>query len=145
MGRNDFEIIARAVILCEGKILLCQSKKKKYYFFPGGHIEFGEKAAFALKREIKEELGVSLKKSLFIGVAENIFENRGVHHEINLVFKARFDKLVFRSRESHINFVWFDIAELSKKNILPVTLKKAVLKWIKDKKIFWINNDFKAK
>ena len=85
--RNKFEICIRAIILNNGKILVCRKKKKGYYFFPGGHLEFGEKIGDALTREIKEELNVAVKKFSFIGVVDNVFkEDDEKHHEINFIF-----------------------------------------------------------
>ena len=70
--KNQFEICARAIIRHRGKILVCRAKKSKFYFFPGGHIEYGETATAALKRELKEELGVRLKRASIMGTVENI-------------------------------------------------------------------------
>ena len=74
--KNQFEIGARAFIRNRNKILVCVSKKSGIRFFPGGHIEYGETAA-ALKRELKEELGVRLKRASFIGTVENIYKEGG--------------------------------------------------------------------
>jgi 8-oxo-dGTP pyrophosphatase MutT (NUDIX family) len=42
------------------------SQKEGVLFFSGGHLEFGESIPDALFREIKEELGIKIKKfSLF--------------------------------------------------------------------------------
>jgi len=60
--RNELEICVRAVIRKRGKILVCWHKLKKYYFFPGGHLDFGETAESALIRELKEELDIRIKK-----------------------------------------------------------------------------------
>ncbi len=53
--KKHFEVCVRGVIIRRGKILVCRHKEKKYYFFPGGHIDFGETAEAALLRELKEE------------------------------------------------------------------------------------------
>ncbi len=44
------ETIARAVILRRAHVLLCQNKEHGYFYLPGGHVEFGETAADAVKR-----------------------------------------------------------------------------------------------
>ena len=41
--KNKFEVSLRAVVENNGKILVCRNKKRGYYFFPGGHLEYGEK------------------------------------------------------------------------------------------------------
>lgn len=135
---NQFEVCIRAIIRSNGKILVCKNKKKGYYFFPGGHLEFGENIKEALVREIKEELNAIVKKSLFIGVIDNIFiEDRQKHHEINLVFEVKLDKIKKQSQENHIDFAFISEKNFSKEQIFPLVLKNMILKWLKDKKIFW--------
>jgi len=135
---KNFEVCIRAIILSKNKILACWSREKKYYFFPGGHIDFEESAQQALKRELKEELHILVRKPEFIGTVENIYvEDRQKHHEINLVFSAKADKIKTDSRENHIGFELIDIKKLSKTKIYPIALKKAIIRWLKDKKPFW--------
>lgn len=118
--------------------MLCKCKNKNYYFFPGGHINFGERAADALNREIKEELGISVKKPCFIGVVENFYtEDRQKHHEFILAFEVKLNNLKIKSRENHIKFFLKSKKELLKEKVFPVAMSKAVLKWSKSKKIFW--------
>lgn len=38
------EVLVRAIIQIQGKILVCRKIGKDYYFFPGGHVDFGESA-----------------------------------------------------------------------------------------------------
>lgn len=132
---TNLEIIARAVIIHKGKILLCHSKGAKHFFLPGGHVEFGEKVADTLRREIKEELGASIHGIIFLDAIENVFTHQDVaHHEVNLVFRATINKTTVVSLEDHIEFYWQDIRGLSRCNILPKALKKKLLSWVKEKK-----------
>ncbi len=125
--KKEIEILVRAIIQKKGKILVCKKIGKDYYFFPGGHIEFGESTEKALIRELKEELGLKIKKCSFIGGSEHLFTEDGKkHHEINLAFEVRVDKLKFKSRENHLQFFLKTKKELSKEK-----------KWLKYKKPFW--------
>ncbi len=138
MENKEIEICVRVVIQHQGKILVCKSKEKNYYFFPGGHIDFEETVKETLFRELKEELNLSIKNWKFIGTVENIFvEDNKKHHEINLVFNIDVDKIVFKSQEDHIDFILMDKDKFIKETVLPVALKKAISRWLKDKKIFW--------
>ena len=91
---ENFEICVRVIIQQRDKILVCRNKEKDYYFFPGGHLNFGESVPEALSREIKEELGIGVKDYSFAGVIDNIYEeDNQKHHEINLVFNVIPDKI----------------------------------------------------
>ncbi|SEQ13413.1 ADP-ribose pyrophosphatase YjhB, NUDIX family [Lentzea xinjiangensis] len=43
-----------------GRLLVVRSRHKKAFYLPGGKIEAGESPAGALRREVREELGVEL-------------------------------------------------------------------------------------
>ncbi len=133
-----FELLTRAVIIDNGRLLLCRARGKDHYYLPGGHVEFGESAAVALDRELQEELGVTLKKADFIGVTENIYEQGATrHHEINLVFETTVQGPIGESLEDHISFAWKAVNELSETVIMPPQLKKLVGEWLVSKQRFW--------
>lgn len=137
---QNFEISVRALISKKDKILLCKKKDASYYFLPGGHIEFGEKAAPALKRELKEELNVSVDKLDYIGIIENIYvdkKDKSHHHEINLIFYTKAKEVSNKTPEDHIEFFWVDIKGLKRQYLEPMILKEAIIKWLKDKRHFW--------
>jgi ADP-ribose pyrophosphatase YjhB (NUDIX family) len=57
----------------------------------GGAIEFGERAADALKREFIEELGSAVEVEHPVAVLENLYSHHGAPgHEIVFVFDAAF-------------------------------------------------------
>ena len=58
---------------------------------PGGTIEFGERGADTVVREIREEFGVELASTEYLGTVENIFSYLGATgHEIVRVYAAGF-------------------------------------------------------
>jgi ADP-ribose pyrophosphatase YjhB (NUDIX family) len=71
----------------------------------GGAIEFGERAEDALRREMREELGVEIRDPRLLGVLENIFEIEGRrHHEIIFVFDAALaDPALYERTELPVN------------------------------------------
>jgi len=68
---------------------------------PGGAIEFGERAADALRREIREEVRAEIEEPRLIGVLENLFQLEGVaKHELVFVYDAAFVEPHFYQMES---------------------------------------------
>jgi len=47
--------------------------------FPGGSVEFGEKLADALKREMREEYGIEIEVRRLLDVADHILPDEGQH------------------------------------------------------------------
>ena len=89
-------IRAKAVCVCrDGERILVgagmDSVKQQTFYGPlGGGVEFGERAADAIRREMLEELNVELGEIVLLGVLENIFTYEGEPgHEIVFVFDAR--------------------------------------------------------
>lgn len=136
---ENFELIVRALIIRDRKILVCQTNGKDYYFLPGGHIEFSETMHDALRRELYEEMGAFIKASQFIGGIENIFDQDGAKkHEISFVFHVDIDLEEIKSKEDHIEFFWFTMNEFIEKNVVPPAIKDAVVAWTAEKETFFI-------
>ncbi|WP_433043128.1 NUDIX hydrolase [Dactylosporangium sp. CS-033363] len=75
-----------AILVFEGRD---ETKQQTFYRPLGGGIEFGEPAADAVRRELREELGVELYNVELLGVLENIFAAFGRRgHEIAFIFAA---------------------------------------------------------
>lgn len=136
---KNFEILVRGVILKEGKILLCKGREKNYWYFPGGHVEFGEKIIDALRREIHEELRSEIKSLTIIGASENIYHLGGEKtHEFNYIFETDLKQMVNESQEDHLEVKWVKVSDLEEEIIMPQNLKKSIIKWIKNKKPFFL-------
>jgi ADP-ribose pyrophosphatase YjhB (NUDIX family) len=99
----------------------------------GGTIEFGERAADALRREFREELGEDICDVQTLCVLENLYTRNGAAgHEIVFVFSATFVNAAAYRRETY-EFVdgkirnevkWVDSAEFvaGSQNLLPAAL-----------------------
>jgi ADP-ribose pyrophosphatase YjhB (NUDIX family) len=76
-------IRAKAVCVCRRSDCILvgpglDSVKGEMFYGPlGGGVEFGERAADAIRREMFEELGVQLGDVTLLGVLENIFTYDG--------------------------------------------------------------------
>ena len=69
---------------------------------PGGTIEFGERAAVTLEREIMEELGEPITVGRQLAVVESHYEHQGsIGHEIAFIFEAAFARPGAELKESY--------------------------------------------
>jgi ADP-ribose pyrophosphatase YjhB (NUDIX family) len=123
------ELIARGVLLHGSRVLLCRSVKHEYFYLPGGHVEFGEAAGEALRREFNEETGLAIRVGACRLVTEGYFQTRGKpHHEFNLVFHVEHegaeDALAsVQSKEESIAFQWTDLAAVVDIDVRPLAIK----------------------
>jgi 8-oxo-dGTP diphosphatase len=53
--------------------------ERSLWEFPGGAVEFGERLADALKREMKEEYGIEIEVGELLDVADRILPEEGQH------------------------------------------------------------------
>jgi ADP-ribose pyrophosphatase YjhB (NUDIX family) len=122
------ELIARAIIRSNDKILVVRQRGRGWSFLPGGHVEPGEPVQTALLRELVEEIGAEGKVTRFAGVIEHGYtEDDTVHHEINMVFEAQIASTDVESREDHLEFEWLPIGDLADSDVRPRALKDALL------------------
>jgi ADP-ribose pyrophosphatase YjhB (NUDIX family) len=120
------EVIARALIRRGQEILVCRNTKHGYFYLPGGHVEFGEPAAAALARELREETGLELQVGGCLLGSEVVFEaGSKLHHELNLVFHGELsDRMAdVRSLEDGIRFQWMDEASVIDQDLRPPSIK----------------------
>lgn len=121
----------RAIAICvfrDGNRILVgdaydPTKQELFYRPPGGGIHFGELSEVALRREIKEELGVEIENPRLLGVLENLFTfDSQPGHEIVFVYDAEladrslYEVARFEARESNgqtFNALWLDIDSLA--------------------------------
>jgi len=91
--------IIRPLVICifqkDDSILVAEGYdpvKGDYYYRPiGGGIEYGEKSAEALIREVREEIETDIFNLKYLGTVENIFTFNGeIGHEIVQVYDASF-------------------------------------------------------
>lgn len=141
MGSKHTELIARGLILDGSRVLLCQDVKHGYYYLPGGHIEFGERAVDALAREIMEEAGLKSRVGRLLLAIESTFVQKGKdRHELSLMFHVEHitdpedpegadggGLPEVRSLEDQITFEWVELAALPETDLRPLGIKAWLL------------------
>lgn len=140
--QNPFHHLARGVFICDEKVLVAQAKGHSNTFLPGGHIEFGESAKDALKREIKEEIGINCIVGKFLGLVEHKWEKNGVLHcEVNQVFEVKSSELNCYSNpiaiESHLEFFWCNASELDDIYLQPYPFRNLIKNYLNGKDDVW--------
>lgn len=138
--RDGIELIARAAIFKRGRVLIVRKKGASITFLPGGHIEWGEPARTALRRELLEEMGRDLRIGSFLGCVEHAF-GRGESrtHEVNLLFLVGGSALpaAVASREFKLEFLWQPLSRLKGVNLQPRPLQRLLPELAKMRRPFW--------
>jgi mutator protein MutT len=153
------EIAVGAIIFNKkNEILLIKSPKyKNKWMVPGGHVEFGEPMTQALKREIKEEVGIEIENIEYFNVEESIF-NKEVSKNRHFIFidficKAKTFNIKLDKSEA-TEYVWkkteqalkiTDIGNVTK-NFITFYLVKSKEQYLKHfKRLYEIEKELREK
>ena len=95
MKKKRIRPLALCVFFREGRIFVAKGhdpqKDQTFYRPIGGGIEFGERAADTIIREIQEEIQAEVQGIEYLGTLENIFYYDGnMGHEICMIFDGTF-------------------------------------------------------
>ena len=110
--------VAALVTNEEGKILLVNSPWRGWEY-PGGLIEPGETFQEALHREIREEAGVEVEITGFVGICKNI--ERDI---VNIDFICRYVGGELTTSEESTEVIWTTPEEALKMITFPLTKKR---------------------
>jgi len=111
-----------AIIAEDEKLLLIAHKKGKhtYWLLPGGGVEYGESLDKALKRELKEELGIDIRVGDIAMVSDSI-EPGGKRHIVNITFTCEYEDGEFHlAREKRLyDYAFFSVDQIETLQIFP--------------------------
>ena len=118
MNKNRIKVVG-GIIINKNKILVAQRSIQKEHplkwEFPGGKIKVNENPIDALKREIKEELSVDVKKSKFLLDYEYDYQDI---KKIHLYF-YKIDEYIGKVRNiEHNQLLWIQYNDLEKLDFL---------------------------
>ena len=110
--------VAALVTNEKGEILLVNSPWRGWEY-PGGLIEPGETFQEALHREIREEAGVEVEITGFIGICKNVERNI-----VNIDFTARYLSGELRTSEESTEVIWAAPEKAMELITFPLTRKR---------------------
>lgn len=102
----------------EGKILLVKSPWRGWEY-PGGLIEPGETFQDCLKREVREEAGVEIEITGFVGICKNVEKNI-----VNIDFTAKYVCGELTPSEESTEVIWATPEEAMELITFPLTKKR---------------------
>jgi 8-oxo-dGTP diphosphatase len=122
-------ILASAIIKNKsGEVLLLKRGETKtfqsHWQLPEGKLEEKESPQEALKREVKEELGLDVNSAKLSGVNQSMLEAKGITYlVIRIIFLVKIqNKKIILSGE-HSDYAWVKLSKIPKIKFLPGTLE----------------------
>lgn len=110
--------VAALVTNDRGEILLVKSPLRGWEY-PGGLVEPGETFIDALKREVREEAGVEIEVTGFVGICKNVEKNI-----VNIDFTARYICGELTASEESTEVVWAAADKAMDMITFPLTKKR---------------------
>ena len=118
MEPTHFVSVAAMVSNEKGEILLVKSPWRGWEY-PGGLIEPGETFQEALHREIREESGVEVEITGFVGICKNVEKNI-----VNIDFTARYTGGQLQTSEESTDVRWATPEQAMQMITFPLTKKR---------------------
>lgn len=118
MEHNHLVSVAALVTNERGEVLLVNSPWRGWEY-PGGLIEPGETFQEALHREVREEAGVEIEITGFVGICKNVEKDI-----VNIDFTARYVGGELTTSEESTEVIWASAEEAMKLITFPLTKKR---------------------
>lgn len=118
MNYTHFVSVAGLVTNANNEILMIKSPRRGWEY-PGGMVEPGETLQEALIREIKEETGVDVEITGFIGICKNIEKDI-----VNIDFSCKYVKGELLTSDESIEVRWVKRHEALEMVTFPLTKKR---------------------
>lgn len=136
-SKSRIRVVALAVIRDGPRLLVRRYTAPtgdRYYRPLGGAVEFWERTAQAVKREIQEEIEAEITEVHHLTTVENIFERDGERaHQIEFLYEAQFvDRSLYGAHQivgmessgKPIEAVWVDVTKPLDGPLYPAGLRE---------------------
>lgn len=110
-------MVIDGIIIENKKVLLIKRVIEPFrgcWVLPGGHVEYGEKVEEAVTREMKEELGVSVKIKKLIGIYSNPKRDPR-YHSVAVAFLCQKTKGGIRLNRESSEYNYFPLKKMPPK------------------------------
>ncbi len=117
----------------ERKLLLVRSHKwRNKYVVPGGHIELGETALAALRREVKEETDLDIYDIEFLCFQEFIFDDAfwKKRHFLFFDYACKTDGTHVKLNDESEEYQWVSLEETAALPVEPYT-RRSIQEYLK--------------
>ena len=118
MNPTHFVSVAACVTNERGEVLLVKSPWRGWEY-PGGLIEPGETFQEALKREVREESGVEIEITGFVGICKNVEKDI-----VNIDFTARYISGELTTSVESTEVIWATPEQAMDLITFPLTQKR---------------------
>lgn len=136
-GHRRFTLRTAAVVWHDGRVLVHRAARDNFWSMPGGRVEWLEPAGEALRREMREELGLEARVERLLWVIENFFLDKGcTYHEVAFYFLVSFlpEAAIYHSdgpfcgqeEAMPLVFGWFPVDQLEAVPLYPTFLRTAL-------------------
>lgn len=112
--------VGAIIINREGKFLLIKRGKKSQnevglWGFPGGAMDFGETFGETIKREVKEELGITIKPLVTLRPVNHLIKSEKQHWvAVPYICKLGSAKIQIKEPDKISEIGWFNVEEIKK-------------------------------
>ena len=119
--KTEPRVRVSAILRWKGRVLLCRHEKpgKEYWLLPGGGVDGGETIIEALRRELREELGLEeFDAGPLVWTHERTFPwAQRLMHQVNDVYLVRVDAhepqpTIDLEEEAVVSYRWWTLEEI---------------------------------
>ncbi|MBY0597538.1 NUDIX hydrolase [Bacillus bingmayongensis] len=135
LEKTCFNYRVGAICKHNNKMLMIQNEGEDFWYIPGGRVQMLESSESAVKRELREELGVDVDVVRLLWTAENFFTyDSHQFHEISFYYEVNLLEQPAKGENSFILeedgrryvFQWVPVERISEYNLKPDFLKDKV-------------------